>query len=128
VPLSADQRRAYGPGWDQFSAHIKHQRAGGRCECTGQCGSRRHAPHDGERCPAVQGEPSPITGSDVVLTTAHLPGTALATRDPADVLALCQLCHLTMDRPQHAATRARNRANGQGPALFQLADPGSPRG
>lgn len=124
MPLTPAQRAAYGPGWDQFSRSIREDRAGGQCECVGQCGSRRHTVHDGGRCPARNGQRSPITGSLVVLTTAHLPGTRLATRDPRDVLALCQLCHLTLDAPQHRDTRARNRANADpDPALFPVADP-----
>jgi hypothetical protein len=50
----------------------------------------------------------PVTGSPVVLTTAH--------RDhvpehygPANLFAACQRCHLAYDSGHHAMTRARTR-------------------
>jgi hypothetical protein len=73
-----------------------------------------HADHpETARCAAVNGEPHPVTGSRVVLTVAHL----CRCRDregrkcgEADHLAaLCQRCHLSLDRADHLAHARANR-------------------
>ena len=90
--------------WPEISKSIREDRAGGRCECSGQCGSG----HEG-RCEARHGQPHPVTGSRVVLTTAHRdhePRNCAAE----NLFAACQRCHLWYDRDQHAATRAWTRA------------------
>lgn len=103
-PIRSADKRRYPPNWQQISKSIRFDRAGGRCECTGECG----AGHQG-RCEARHGQPHPVAGSKVVLTTAH--------RDheprncaPENLFAACQRCHLRYDRDQHAATRAWTRA------------------
>lgn len=78
----------YPDGWHEFSRYIREVRAGNRCE----------------RCPAVNGEPHPITGSIVVLTVAHLDHDR-THMNPARVAALCQLCHNTLDAPVRAHRR-----------------------
>ena len=82
------------------------RRARGRCEW---CGAENHQPH-------------PVTGSRVVLTTAHLGEPFAVGADKHDKMdiraenlaALCQRCHLNHDREEHAAnaraTRERKRA------------------
>jgi hypothetical protein len=52
----------YPPDWKTISLYIRFSRAGGRCE-----GSPKYPD-----CRAKHGEPHPVTGSKVVLTTAHL--------------------------------------------------------
>lgn len=49
----------------------------------------------------------------VVLTVAHLNHQAGDDR-PENLLALCQRCHLRLDRHQHAASAARTRAAKRG--------------
>lgn len=100
-------RELYPPDWEQISARLRHERAGDRCECDGRCGSSRH-PGPG-RCQAINRQPSPYTGSIVVLTVAHLNHDPADTRDEA-MLVACQLCHLHYDRGHHAETRARAKA------------------
>ena len=46
----------YPDNWHEISHHIRFVRAKGACET----------------CGAVHGEPHPVTGSIVVLTTAHI--------------------------------------------------------
>ena len=68
-----------------------------------------------------------MTGSRVVLTTAHLDHTP-ENCDEANLAAMCQRCHLAYDAKQHAAnashTRALKATAGLEP-LFDLAPEGS---
>lgn len=103
MPIHPDNRARYPKEWPAISKRIRFERAGGRCECEGECG------HDhGGRCEALHGEPHPITESKVVLTTAHLNHTPEDCRDEV-LKAMCQRCHLAHDREHHAASR-RTRA------------------
>ena len=81
------------------------ERAGGRCEGTPQR----------PRCRAENGKPHPETGSIVVLTVAHM-DQGVVDHSPANLRALCQLCHNlwdSMSRTRRAiATRARKRGEG----------------
>ena len=38
MPIRPDLKHFYGPEWENVSRRIRYDRAGGRCECTGQCG------------------------------------------------------------------------------------------
>jgi len=132
-------RAKYPADWPAISAAIR-ARAGDRCECTGECDGA----HDGGRCGAPNGATivrnparpaqwrehagcSLCLGGDpecrsvrVVLTVAHLDhGTT--NHAPENLLALCQRCHLRLDRFQHGAnaraTRRRGRAVGELPGV-----------
>jgi hypothetical protein len=95
-PLTPEQRAAYGEDWPAVSRAVR-DRAGGRCECAGECGWVRHDYAD--RCEAMNHEPSPFTGSRVVLTVAHLDRDGhTGTNDPDRLKAMCQGCHLAYDR------------------------------
>jgi len=104
MPIHPDNRGRYPVNWKAISIHIRFERAGGRCECEGECG------HDhGGRCEALHGEPHPITGSKVILTTAHLNHTPEDCRDEV-LRAMCNRCHLAYDRDHHRQSReARKR-------------------
>jgi hypothetical protein len=112
MPIRPENRDKYPPDWRKISQRIRVERAQGRCECTGECGRD----HGGGRCPRQAGTDLP-TGGRIVLTVAHL------NHDPSDcsnenLRALCQRCHLQLDREQHPATaratrRARLREAGQ---------------
>ena len=82
----------YPPDWAQISNRIRFVRARGVCE---QCG-------------AVHGQPHPVTGSHVVLTTAHLDHNPAHCTDD-NLKALCQRCHLRHDAKQHALNAAITR-------------------
>jgi hypothetical protein len=98
----------YPPDWARISREVR-ARSGGRCECQGECGHLHLAP----RCDAMNRERHPVTGSRVVLTVAHL----CRCRDEsgrkcgeADHLrAMCQRCHLSLDRADHIAHARVNR-------------------
>lgn len=103
MPIHPDDRARYPDDWPEISHRIRFERAGGRCECEGECG------HDhGGRCEARHGLPHPVTGSKVVLTTAHRNHTP-EEREDHELFAACQRCHLAYDRDHHAASR-RKRA------------------
>jgi hypothetical protein len=99
-PVRASERRRYPINWPAISARIRFTRAAGRCECAGECGTGH-----GARCTARHGQPHSVTGSRVVLTTAHLDHVPEHC-DDANLRAMCQRCHLAYDAGHHAATRA----------------------
>lgn len=90
-------------GLESISPRIRHERAGNRCECEGECQTGHEA-----RCAAWNGLAHPETGSRVVLTVAHLDHQP-ENCDEANLRAMCQRCHLAYDAPHHAATAARTR-------------------
>jgi 5-methylcytosine-specific restriction endonuclease McrA len=53
-------------------------------------------------CAAENGKPHPKTGSKVVLTIAHLRDHAPERVELTNLAALCQKCHLKLDRTRHA--------------------------
>jgi hypothetical protein len=85
-------RSRYPDNWEAISHRIRFERAGGRCEW----------------CDAVHGEPHPVTGSQVVLTTAHLDHDP-SNCDDDNLVALCQRCHLGYDAQEHARHAAVTR-------------------
>jgi len=107
MPIRPENRARYPADWPTISTAIK-ERAGWRCECSGECGRPYlHLDRD-ERCRNVHGEPAWQTGSKVVLTTAHLDHTP-ENCAPANLKAMCQGCHLHYDRDHHAQTRAATK-------------------
>ena len=92
------------PYWKQFSEYIRFDRANGKCE---KCG--------------IENGGISKTGGIVCLTVAHLDfdgGVCQCKKiygfkcaKPNHVLALCNSCHLEMDRPYHIAKRRENLTN-----------------
>ena len=82
MPMNRDD---YPDNWEEISNYIRFERAQGKCEF----------------CGAAHGKSHPITGSIVVLTTAHLDHNTL-NNNPNNLRALCQKCHLTYDAQLHA--------------------------
>lgn len=158
----------YPPYWKQFSEYIRFDRAGGICECTGECG-RNHLTLlyglgvAGKRCTAINGQFGKIgrdgiwrptdsihalqsddglflypdfdfIGSKVVLTVAHLDfdggictckkDTGFKCANPEHNLAMCQSCHLMMDKDTHIANAALSRQEKKDAAreLFRVLD------
>lgn len=97
MPIRAERRALYPSDWKAISLSIR-ERAGWCCE-----GSPAFP-----TCRAANGGPHPVTGSKVVLTVAHLDHDE-SSRDPANLRAMCQRCHLTYDAKHHAANAARTR-------------------
>lgn len=107
MPIRPENRDRYPDNWDEISRFIRFDRAGGRCECEGECGTDH-----GGRCKAVHGKPNPITYSIVVLTTAHLEHEPECD-DPERLKAMCQYCHLNYDKEHHAQSVYMNRREGK---------------
>lgn len=98
MPIRPENRDRYPKDWKAISFRIRFERAGGRCECTGQCG----LVHAGGRCTAEHGKPHPTTGSIVVLTTMHMDHEPENCED-ANLMAGCQKCHNLYDGPKRRA-------------------------
>lgn len=98
MPILPENKHRYPKDWPAISQRIRFERAQGRCEFE----------DDGVRCAAMHGELHPLTGSKVVLTTAHL------DHDPANcaddnLKAGCQMHHNRYDRKHRNATAQRRR-------------------
>jgi hypothetical protein len=100
VPISPENKARYPAHWKEISRRIRFERAQGRCEFTD--------PATGERCEARHGEAHPVTGSKVVLTTAHL-NHVPEDCDDDNLKAACQKCHNAYDQAHRIANRARRR-------------------
>ena len=127
MPIRPENRERYPPDWPLISDRIRFERAGGWCECRGECG---HSHTQGDeldhwrRCEARHNKPHPITRSVVTLTTAHLDHTPENSDNPdgmfvllpleeSNLRAMCQRCHLGYDHDRHMAHQRENRHRGQ---------------
>lgn len=148
MPIRLENRHRYPKDWKQIRQRIM-QRAQDRCECTGECGDEHQkkryiyiGPNGGDvpRCAAKHGTviarlrsyPAHYIEPDdaeedvdyyldpvrVVLTIAHRDHTP-ENNDDSNLAALCQRCHLRLDRDHHAATaRATRRSRKAAGDLF----------
>lgn len=99
MPIRPERKALYPADWPAISLRIRRDRAGWRCEWREP---------DGRRCEAVQGQPHPVTGSKVVLTTAHLDHDETVS-DPERLRAWCQWHHLSYDAAHHRRNAAETR-------------------
>lgn len=103
MPIRPENRSRYPVYWRVLSGFIRWSRARAQCEW----------------CGAVHGCPHPVTGSRVVLTTAHVHDHRPEMDRPDNLAALCQRCHLGHDRPRHMERAAITRASKRGqPDMF----------
>lgn len=106
MPIRPENRSRYPANWKEISAAIR-SRANNACEW----------------CGAENGEAHPVTGSKVVLTTAHLDHTP-ENCDPSNLAALCQRCHNRYDAPvRRAGIKERQRARAASGDLLTQAQP-----
>lgn len=89
MPISKENKKRYPKNWDLISKFIRFYRADNKCEW---CGAENYKPH-------------PVTGSKVILTTAHVFDKKPEACSFLNLAALCQKCHNKHD----AKDRARNR-------------------
>ena len=94
MPIRPENRKRYPADWKEISLRIKDRE---RWHC--------------KWCFAAHGKPHPVTGSNVVLTVAHLDHQPENNADD-NLAALCQRCHNTYDAPMRAAgIKARKTPN-----------------
>ena len=89
--MPIDYKR-YCKDWKKRSRFIRFVRARNKCE---NCGAENYEPH-------------PITGSKVVLTTAHLDHDIM-NNSFFNLKALCQRCHLKHDAKMKARKQIEKR-------------------
>lgn len=127
MPIRPENRDRYPADWPAISLRIRTDRADGRCECAGECGTRGAKARAclltlgrTARCEALHGAVSWRTGSVIVLTVAHLDDTPEHC-DDENLRAMCQACHLAYDTLIHQANRAATRRAAQAalPGLFE---------
>jgi hypothetical protein len=114
MPIRAENVGRYPKDWKSISARIRNDRARGRCECEGECGSG----HRG-RCEAWDAARHPVTDSIVVLTVAHLDHTPENCADD-NLKAMCQRCHNSYDAPMRRAGIRRRQREALGMAELPL--------
>lgn len=101
MPIRPENKARYPKDWKAISQACR-DRAGNRCE-----GSPAFPD-----CRAENGKPHPVTGSKVVLTTAHLDHTPENCGND-NLKAWCQKCHNTYDAPMRRAGIAERKRNSQ---------------
>jgi hypothetical protein len=121
MPISPSLKHHYGSEWRAISAQIRFDRARGRCETCDRPHLRvvqtlpdgqwyddeRHVWRDGmgQRADGPAGrDPPSLRWVRVVISAAHLDHDPV-NRDPGNLSALCQRCHLRHDLQFHLARR-----------------------
>lgn len=111
MPIAAELRASLynTPAWRELSRRLRDERAGGRCECRGQCG-KHHSRQPGSRCVEVDGAAGVEQRGIVRLTLAHRYQSETGRMvDESRLDVLCCACHLRWDQESHLAARKRNR-------------------
>lgn len=115
MPIRPSERARYPKDRKAISARIR-ARAGGRCECQGECGLHQPKPLP-RRCQERQGEPARWAKGTIVLTVAHLGDPSPENCADDNLKAMCQRCHNRYDQPMRqqnaAATRRAKKQNGE---------------
>lgn len=88
MPIRPENRARYPKDWKLRSRFVRFYRAKNMCEW---CGAENYQPH-------------PITGSKVILTTAHVHDDRPEASSLMNLAALCQRCH-----NRHDARARQNR-------------------
>ena len=95
MPIRPEMKTRYPKDWELRSRFIRFYRAKNKCEW---CGVPNHEPH-------------PVTGSEVVLTVAHLDHRP-ENSSFFNLAALCQRCHNLYDGPKRLAGRRYQAESG----------------
>lgn len=104
MPILPENKIRYPRDWELRSRFVRFVRAKGRCEW----------------CGAVHGEPHPLTGAIVVLTTAHIYDDRPEASSLLNLAALCQRCHNGHDMKSRARRRRDNAEKKSGQLLLFL--------
>lgn len=97
MPVRRENRDRYPPDWKKRSHFVRFIRAKGQCEWCG-------APHGGINL---------MTGSTIILTTAHVHDSRPESASLLNLAALCQACHLKHDRGRRSRRIAREKEGSQ---------------
>lgn len=104
MPILPENKSRYPKDWKLRSYFVRKVRARDKCEW----------------CSAKNGEPHPITGSVVVLTTAHVFDDRPEACSLLNLAALCQLCHNRHDAKDRQRRRAERIENHNGQKTLTL--------
>lgn len=104
MPIRPENRARYPKDWKLRSRFVREVRARNRCEW---CGAENHKPH-------------PVTGSTVVLTTAHVYDDRPEAASLLNLAALCQKCHNGHDAEARRQRRKERLERESGQALLAL--------
>ena len=110
MPIKRENLGRYPKDWKVIS-HAIRSRAGGRCECEGECGLHRTNPGP-RRCEEVHNTPAKWAKGKVILTVAHL-DLQPENCDPKNLKAMCQRCHLRYDQKHHQQNAYQTRRKGK---------------
>ena len=134
MPISKENKKRYPKNWPEIRDRILG-RAAYRCECTGECGIEhehqlmegplRHVCGAPQRAKIVRShdkkdwwfylEPSQGKPVRIILTIAHHPDHTIENVSEDNLKAMCQMCHLRVDRHLHAANAAETRRRKKNP-------------
>jgi len=92
--------KEYPADWKEISSYIRFTRAQNKCE---KCGAENY-------------KPNPITGKLVTLTVAHI-NHDTTDNSEENLQALCQFCHLNLDRSDNKRRRKYGRNHAKQPKL-----------
>lgn len=93
MPIRPEMKARYPKDWKIRSIFVRFIRARGICEW----------------CGAVNYEPHPITGGNVVLTAAHVHDHRPEAASLLNLAALCQRCHNRHDQKMRQENRRKNK-------------------
>lgn len=97
MPIRPENKDRYPKDWKLRSRFVRFYRAKNKCEW----------------CGAKNGHLHPITGSRVVLTTAHIYDHRPEACSLLNLAALCQRCHNKHDAKQRRANKIKRRDRNQ---------------
>lgn len=104
MPIRPENLHRYPADWKLRSRFVRFVRARNRCEW----------------CGAENGQPHPETGSNVVLTTAHVHDDRPEAASLLNLAALCQRCHNRHDAKARQRRRRERIASESGQAELQF--------
>src|SRR4026208_2461512 len=87
--MSANMK-LYPINWPDVSRRIRLERAKGRCECIGECGSHPGPKH----CIECNGPSKFKSGTRIILTVHHMCDDDPLCACESHLKAMCQRCHL----------------------------------
>ena len=102
MPIRPENLCRYPADWKLRSRFVRHYRAKNKCEW----------------CGAKNGEPHPVTGSTVVLTTAHVWDERPEAASLLNLAALCQKCHNGHDAKSRRERRKERHHIESGQEVF----------